>query len=209
MTHAVRASTRALIALTLVMTAGLTGCPFMPDKDKDPVDPIPDFRPRTSPENLLYNLKQAYKLRNVAEYESLLALREPAFTFVLSQDDQQDPGMPDQWGRQVEIDIHRNMFDADIVQTLTLDFVPLGQEWDPTDNMWSIMINNVNLRLYGTIPGQEGEGAKELKVEASTSKFWFREEPWTAPGTSDNIWTIVKWEDNPQGALARLKAQQL
>jgi len=201
MTYLVRSAAAALFAVFLLGVSGITGCPFMTDPD-DGGDPpvVPDFRARTSPENILFNLKQAYKLRNIAEYESLLALKLPAFTFVLSEDDQGQPGMPDQWGRQTEIDIHTHMFDAEQVQTLTLTFDEGTREWDAANNMWSILISNVNLRLYGIIPGQEEEGLQELKVEGSTSRFWFREENWTEPGTTNKIWTIVKWEDNPAGS---------
>ncbi|MFH1143491.1 MAG: hypothetical protein V1774_03005, partial [Candidatus Eisenbacteria bacterium] len=65
--------------------------------------------------------------------------------------------------------------------------------------MWSILISNINLRLYGIIPGQEDEGLQWLKVENATSRFWFKENSWTQPGTSNKIWTIVQWEDNPPG----------
>ena len=159
------------------------------------------FGSRTSPENVLYNLKQAYKLRSITEYESLLALKPPAFTFVLSEDDQGQPGMPDSWGRQTEIDIHACMFDVDTAQALTLQFDEGVREWDAVESMWSILVSNVNLHLYGIIAGQEEEGLQELKVEGATARFWFRKEPWTAPGVSDSVWTIVKWEDNPAGSL--------
>jgi hypothetical protein len=160
--------------------------------------------PRTSPESLLSNLREAYALRNVAEYESLLAFRPPAFTFVLSEEDQGQPGMPDQWGRQTEVEIHEHMFDAEAVQTLRLGYVIGTREWDPVENLWSILVSNVNLHLYGIIPGQEEEGLQELEVEGATSRFWFREESWTAPGTSDSVWAIVKWEDNPAGSVSKL-----
>lgn len=107
--------------------------------------------------------------------------------------------MPDLWERQTEIDIHACMFDADTVQILTLQFEQGAREWDAVENLWSILISNVDLRLYGIIPGQEADGLQELAVDGATSRFWFRRESWTAPGTSDSVWTIVKWEDNPAG----------
>ncbi|MCK4414790.1 MAG: fibronectin type III domain-containing protein [Candidatus Eisenbacteria sp.] len=154
------------------------------------------FALRDSPENVMHNLKMAYAERAVAEYESLLAID---FTFLLCQEDASQPGMPDFWGQQDEIGIHMNMFDSDRVQTLTLSFDSWDRVFDPTDGLWTITIINVRLRLYGETPGNEGEGPEEYKVDRGTSKFWFRENDWTEPGTESNVWTIVKWEDEPIG----------
>jgi hypothetical protein len=177
---------------------GITGCPFSPDSGNGDPPPDPDpFLARTSPENLLANLKAAYEERAIAEYESLLAMD---FTFLLSQEDAQQPGMPESWGRQDEIGIHTNMFDSDRVEDLTLSFDAGSRVFDPTDGLWTITITNVRLRLYGETPGSE-EGPKEYKVDNGTSKFWFRENDWTEPETSNKIWSIVKWEDNPISTL--------
>jgi len=181
--------------LGLLATLTLVGCPFSPSQDDGGPPPPPPFLLRTTSQNLLYNLKQAYKLRNAAEYESLLA-RD--FTFVLSAEDAAKPDMPDQWGRDPEIQIHQRMFDADMVQQLTLEFVVEDLVWDPTDNMYTTIISNVNLYLYGSTPSHPND-PKEYRVANSRAKFWFRKNGWTAPGNPDSIWTVVKWEDNPVG----------
>lgn len=55
----------------------------------DGMPPRPDFRLRTSPQNLPHNLKLAYMHRNLAEYEALLA---EDFTLPReTQDDRIDP----------------------------------------------------------------------------------------------------------------------
>jgi hypothetical protein len=175
----------------LLAILGVVGCPFMPDnggKDK----PDPKFLLRITPENLLANLKMAYHERETAEYESLLA---KDFTFVLSPEDAGQPGMPSQWGRNTEIGIHQRMFDADLVQTLSLDFVIGDRIFDETDQLWTITITNVELSLYGMTT--EHPTPKLYRVQNGVSKFWFRQESWTVPGTSDRIWSIVKWEDSP------------
>jgi hypothetical protein len=169
----------------------LAGCPFMPDKD-DKVPPVTDFLPRISPENLLFNLKSAYRLRNAAEYESLLA---QDFTFVLSAEDAGQPGMPDAWGRNDEIGIHQRMFDGDLVQNLSLNFDVGSRVFDPADQLWTVTIANVDLYLYGITP--DFPTPQAYTVSDNTSKFWFRQNSWTAAGTTDPIWTIVKWEDSP------------
>ena len=193
MTHTVRAA--AVILGALAILGGITGCPFMPSNDDGGGHVVvePDFKARTSPENLLYNLQKAYELRNIAEYESLLA---QDFEFVLSEEDQDDPGMPDTWGRQVEIGVHTHMFDADLVNELDLEFVAGNRFWDTViaPNMWSIIISNVKLRLNGRTPDAP-DVVQDLEVKNASSQFWFRENPWTQEGTSNKIWTIVRWED--------------
>ena len=198
-----RRHSRHLIAGVVILIAGLGwGCG---NEWTLPPDEIPGspFLPRSSPENLLANLKAAYADRNLAEYESLLARNDPAFIALLCPRDGGMPGWPDErycWGSQTEIDIHELMFDTTFVKTLTLDYTIGERQWHGTIHMWSIPVADVNLRLCGIIPGREGEGVQELKVEGATSQFWFRKEPWTVPGARDSVWTIVRWEDpTPEG----------
>ena len=187
---------RSAIGVAVLLVAlAIVGCPFSPTKGDGDDHLIQTFLPRTSPQNLLHNLKQSYKERNIAEYESLLA--NPGFTFVLSQEDQDKPDMPDSWGRDPEILIHSRMFDAEMVQTLTLDFIVGDVTWDATQGMYTVMITNVNLFLYGATPGHPTE-VKEYTVSDSRSKFWFKKNPWTTGAAHDSIWTIVQWEDNPE-----------
>ncbi len=155
------------------------------------------LRARNSPENLLWNLKQAYDLRNIAEYESLLAGGPESFTFVLSQADQEEPGLPDEWGRQTEVGIHERLFNPDAVPTLSLSYAVGPRQWDPGTGMWSILVWNVFLHVYGLIPGRENEGMREFAVDGGSSRFWFREEPWGQAGAEGHVWKIVSWEDEP------------
>jgi hypothetical protein len=158
--------------------------------------PPTNFLPRTSPANLLHNLKQAYKERDIEEYDSLLA---QDFTFFLSEEDQQYPGMPDSWGHDEEIQIHTVMFDQEYVQTLSLDYLVGNLTWDPGEGKQSVAIQHVNLFLYGATPAHPTD-VKEYRVPDSRSKFWFRKNGWLWPGTRDSVWTIVMWKDSPQGS---------
>jgi len=179
--------------LALLLLAGVLGCPFSPETNDDPPPvPVETYHARTAPESLLHNLKLAYKERVPAEYESLLA---EEFSFVLSEEDASKPDMPDQWGRNQEISIHQAMFNAELVQQLTLDFVVGNREYDDTDGFWTILISNVTLTLYGSTPGHPTP--TWYRVVNGASRFWFQKENYTWPGTQDTVWTIVKWEDNP------------
>jgi hypothetical protein len=184
-----------LAVTTICLAAALVGCT---DKGT-PTWSLPSpFLPRTSPANLLHNLKLAYEKRNLAEYDSLFA---SDFIFDISAEDQQEPGMPDFWARDTEILIHTRMFDADLVQTLTVDFVPADSVWDPTDSLYTALIMNVTLDFYGGTPSHPTD-VKEYRVANGQEKFWFRKNGWTVPGKPDSIWTIVKWEDDQFGGMA-------
>jgi hypothetical protein len=186
---------RIAAAACLVLLAALIGCG---DKETAPPDQVESaFLPRTSPQNLLHNLKQAYLERNAAEYESLLAVD---FTFLLSEEDQAKPDMPDDWGLETECLIHRHMFDDGYVQQASLDFT-VGNDltWDAVQGMYTMMITNVDLFLYGSTPAHPTE-LKEYKVSDGRAKFWFRKNPWTTGAAHDSVWTIVMCEDNPTGS---------
>jgi hypothetical protein len=190
---------RIVAAACLGLLAAFVGC-----GDKETAPPHQEespFLPRTSPTNVLYNLKTAYAERNIAEYESLLA--EPDFTFVLSEEDQAKPDMPDNWGRDPEIRIHGRLFDAEMVQQLTLNFNVGDPVWDATQGMYTVVISHVNLYLYGATPGHPTE-VKEYRVSDGRSKFWFRKNPWTTGAAHDSVWTIVMWEDNPTGSRGNM-----
>jgi hypothetical protein len=183
----------AVVALCLAAVLG--GCT---DKST-PTWSLPSpFLPRTSPANLLHNLKMAYEKRDLAEYDSLLA---KDFTFVLSAEDQGKPGMPDSWWRDQEIQIHTHLLDAGMVRTLTVDFGVADSVWDPAGEMYTVLISNVNLYLVGATPAHPGD-VKEYRVTNGRSKFWFRKNGWTVPGKPDSVWTIVKWEDSPIDGMA-------
>jgi len=171
------------------------------DDSTKPSDTPSPFLSRTSPENLLHNLLEAYEHRSVAEYESLLARN---FTFILSGEDPDRPGVPGEWERESEIRLHDCMFAAS-TELLHLDFAPGTCAWDSAAAAWAILATKVDLHLYGVIPGRESDGPQLFVIENTWSRFWFAETGpatgdlagWLAPGTNDPVWKIIKWKDNP------------
>jgi hypothetical protein len=150
------------------------------------------LRPRTSPQNLLYNLHGAYEHRFAAPYESLLAVD---FLFLFCENDQ---SIADHFDRDDEVTAHQDMFSSLEVQSVQLDFA-LGELTEdvnmpdpkyPDRNLWTLMMTNVDLELRCwdmTYPLEDG-----------IEQFWFREESWTDPHTGLPAWTIVRWqEQNP------------
>jgi hypothetical protein len=182
---------RLLPAALLCVSTVFPGCG---DKKTAPgPDKESNFLPRTSPTNLLHNLKQAYAERDLAEYDSLLA---EDFVFILSEEDQQMPDMPDSWGRDIEILIHTCIFGSQYLQTITLEYEIGDTTWDAEEGKYAAVIQHVNLYLYGSTPGHPTE-VKEYRVSDGRSRFWFRKNGWFSPGTQNSVWTIVKWQDNP------------
>jgi hypothetical protein len=132
-------------------------------------------------------------MRDIAEYESLLAKN---FEFVLSREDQQKPDLPDSWGREIEVQLHRRMLDAEYVQTLTLEFTVGDLEWDPAFGMLTLLARRVSVYIYGSTPGHPTEVSVN-QVRDSCSRLWFVRNRWTTGSRQDSVWTIVRWEDQP------------
>ncbi|MFC1572800.1 PKD domain-containing protein [Candidatus Eisenbacteria bacterium] len=162
------------------------------------------FYARTTPQNLLINLKLAYDERNVSEYDSLLP---PDFKFILAPDDQH---LGEEFDRQDEISLHTNMFEADMVQELELDFQlgSLTLDEDRTtesDSLWTITITNVDLYLFGVTP-QMPDTPQGYEMQDGMERFWFRKSGWSYLD-GNPIWKIAEWEELyfPTNSLARLR----
>ncbi len=87
----------------------------------------PQFRDRTSPENVVYNLELAYEEMDLEEYLDCLS---EDFEFYPDEEDVQDPllDIPPIWYKPDENNMHTNMFadDSDVESiTLTLTITNL------------------------------------------------------------------------------------
>jgi hypothetical protein len=184
------------LAATMFAVPGCTDRISRPE-DHDHWDDGP--RDITSPEAALLALKDAYRERESAAMDSLLSAD---FIFELSPEDASMPGMPDGWERSGELAIYAQMFDADLVQSLALDFVIGPRVFDDVEQLWTITITRVDLLLYGLTP--DHPTPKMYRVENDSAKFWFRPMTWNARGTDDRAWKIVKWQDEfVEGAQRR------
>jgi len=196
-----------MTVLFLALMVPLVGCPFSTKPSpKDIVDPPATFKPRTHPDSLLQNLMLAYEQLMPAEFESLLA---QDFVFQFSDIDVLDDDVPsDDLAREDEVGIHQRMFDNALVQTLTLSF-----EYDisslevdelvssPEDTLWTLLLTNVDLFLYGGTPQYPDEPAS-YELENGVEQFWFRKNSWTHDN-GDPIWTIVHWKEHNFGGGKR------
>lgn len=192
-----QAYARFTILLSLIgILLGVTGCPFSTKSDPPDIPPeVTDFLPRTSPANLLHNLKEAYKARNIIQYDSLIAKN---FLFYFSTPDQQEFPYPYDW--QAEHDSHERMFDPEWVQDLTLEF-HVGEividtlNTSPGDTLWWTTLDQVNLYLYGSSPQHPNEDPQGWRLEDGIQEFWFQKQSWTHAATGDNIWKIIEWRE--------------
>jgi hypothetical protein len=146
----------------------------------------------------MYNLKTAYEERDLAQYDSLLA---PGFVFYLSPD---DIHIAESLGRQVEIESHTNLFDADLVEALDVSFEVGTAEADssrpdplhPGQYLWTLTLTQTDLYIFGKAPMQHpDEPPGAYQVEDATEQFWLRRNGWQDPDTGERVWTIVEWRE--------------
>lgn len=173
----------------------LWGCPFSTERDGDggTVEPPEEYKARTSPENLLHNLRVAYKQKDYEKYVELFA---EDFTFVFNPLDAQNDSLdiPDSWGLEQEKEAHRKLFSAPDIEDIILEWRPdpqLPPDFENADT--KIIVRNITLEVTQRLPSGE---PLFLQV-AGDAWFHFRKgDETTAEG--DTIWEVVWWEDKTQ-----------
>lgn len=185
----------AVSILLAVLALTLSGCwnPFAPDPgDPKPIEPA-DYRERTSPENVLHNIRTAYIWKNASEYLDCLS---EDFIFYPTDDDVQNPQLeiPPEWYKPNERDMHQNMFASgtnveDISLTMTeytsdhIEGLP-----GPEDDIY-IFTEDVDLRVYVL-------GGTEFHANAP-SQYWFRVDTDQQGENGELWWEIYLWYDDP------------
>ena len=178
--------------LCLVVALSATGCwnPFAPPEGEDPPVNV-SYKLRTSRENVLHNLRQAYVYKNLDEY---LDCMSEDFMFYLNPDDPyEDPENPldDSWDKQTEEDIHEAMF-ADVERiSLTMTHIS-DQVIDPPDPgdppTWEY-VEEIDLRV--AIP-------PDLTLLADADqKFLFQIDPLEVGPAGETLYEIYEWHDLP------------
>ena len=184
-----RLAAAAALAALLATTLGLSGCSNRGCTCPDEVEDL--YKLRTSPENVLYNLKTAYVDMNLDECIDCLA---EEFEFHLNPDDiGMDPGLPVSWGKQDEEDIHENMFaeDSDVDQILlTLTnvhrtVIPGPEPGDPPT--WEYK-ESIDLRVAVTT-------GDITYLATADQEFTLRIDPLEVGPEGETLWEIVEWHD--------------
>jgi len=163
----------------------------------------PTYLSRGAPENLLENLKTAYDERDAPALWGQLA---DDYEFVFSDLDRMDPDVPsDPFDRATEVGVHEQMFDEDLVPTLNLEFefdlAALAVDPDlssPADTLWTLLVTNVDLQLYGATP-QHPDEPRAFELEDGVAQFWFRRSDQVDPFSGEVAWEIVRCKEHNFG----------
>ncbi|MCK4511793.1 hypothetical protein KAW64_08645, partial [bacterium] len=154
--------------------------------------PGPEFRDRTTPVNVIYNLELAYEEMNAEEYLDCLS---EDFIFFPSPADLQDPtnDMPDEWYKSDETSMHDKMFTGDdAVESITLTLTHTtiehdpGDPGDPLDDIY-VYVEAVDL-MVNLYTGQS-------YLATAPSEYWFRVDTDQSGEDGEIWWEIYMWFD--------------
>lgn len=180
----------------------LSGCLFSDDSCPDSCPEPSLFLPRTSPENLLQNLRTAYREQAWAEFESLLA---GAFTFYFSEEDTLRPEIPGEWGSSEQFEHCSRLFDALCVTGLSLEFVHTpprfdAEYFDGIDSLWVTEVSDITLEFWER-PECDPEAEPVLcRTEGGAAEFHFCKNAWCHEN-GQPIWAIVAIMATAPGTL--------
>jgi hypothetical protein len=191
-----------VVVVSLVLVLLGAGCwnPFAPPGGGDPPPVEVQYKLRTSPENVIYNLNTSYTWRNADEYLACLA---DSVVFHLNPADvnnPQDP-LPPYWGKDEEETIHRNMFaQGSDVQSISLTLTTSLIDYLPDLNRWQYR-DAVDLRVLVTdVP------ENTTYVATAPSEFLFQIDPNEVGPEGQPLWEIIHWWDMSATAAARSAA---
>jgi len=198
---------KTIIALLCAVSCAAVlvgGCSTAGPGPDIPVDP--EFRDRTSPENVVYNLELAYEEMDLEEYLDCLSVD---FEFFPTEDDVNDPSapIPPVWWKDDEAEMHENMFaDSSDVESihLTLTIATIEYDFgDPGDLFDDTCVCVVDVDLRMTLLSGNGF------LATSPSEFHMRvdtDQPNPIPDPADVLWwEVYRWYDlggEGRGAVA-------
>lgn len=183
----------------LLITFLIGGC----GSDDDNAPP-PDTwgRPQTSPENVVYNLRQAIIERDSLHYAAQLA---DSFTFVFAPQDVGGQNIPEAWGRADEIVAMSRMFggkvnrDGYVCEAISLTWSASPADTTPEFPTWTrVRVSNV----FAVVSSRHGVSGDPLDylVEGDQEDFWFQ--------SAGSEWRLARWEDKPISTAAPGGAEQ-
>jgi hypothetical protein len=190
-----RIPSRSAIAFALGVIV-VCGC----SDDKKPTGPDDgwpsELRRPDSPEDVLYNLQQAYRRKNTAWYDSLLYDAEAAgdtvhgffFEFHAS-----DPSFPS-WSRSQDVAATAKMFQSPRVEDITVDLtyepaVPVTEAG--CEGQKEILVGYV----YLNVEDRDPDDGTVTEYRAAGCRAHFRFKPQWFPASGDTLWRVVHWRD--------------
>ncbi|MEZ4650792.1 MAG: hypothetical protein R3E97_18820 [Candidatus Eisenbacteria bacterium] len=199
-----RIATLGLPILVGLLAISTAGCLFSPDT-KDPKPTRSDYKPQTSPANVLANLIMAYNRRNVDEYAKLFDTTEFTFRFDPVDLEGENNDLPEFWGWPVEFEVTKNMFESDEVFRIALEFDngPVQdvseEDGEQVDLSWKKMtVTSVHLEVEANNPADPTDNVVFL-VQGDRALFFFKEYPTDLiedeNGNLNPRWRITEWRD--------------
>jgi hypothetical protein len=187
---------KSLLRTALVLGVAalfLKGCIFSPDKD-DPITGGGEFKEPTSPENVVSNLAESYRRKDIDQYIKLLA---PEFIFKFQPVDAQAIET-DFWTRDQDSTGTDGLFRTPLVSeiriTLTHGPADTARELDLPDGTMKIRINPTFLEV------DQVDGIT-WQVDGDIQDMFFRTgDP--AAGQDSTHWFLIEWRDIPDPAGA-------
>lgn len=194
---------RSLTGLLLLMPLALVtlaGCPFSPTKGGTKPPPVTQYLPQTTITNVLANLTRSYQEKNYDEYRKLLDAAYE-YNFAL-QDIDPENNIPPSWGLADELVSAENMLggvpnkDGYRAEEISLSFTAGADTPTEQNPLWrKVILSEVNLRIVGR--NETSADPLIYDVRGDKAELYFVQSGETAPGTTQKIWTIVRWDDKP------------
>ena len=179
-----------LTTLCVFFALAIVGCnPFAPEEKPPDKPPVFDERPRTSVENIIYNIEGAYVNRRLDVYERQFEVNDFIFSYTYK-----DPTGADRdtsWGWTEEHRIHENMFENedhpnypdDIRLKLTVETLIFYPE---LDSLWECTCS-VDLKVQ----------IEEITYWANQdSRFWIGDDEREG---NEGLFLVRQWEDVSEG----------
>lgn|GEM_PF-6371184 len=167
------------------------------------------YAARTSPQNLLVNLRLAWIHRSYFEYERLFA---PWSRFIFSPSDVGGPeNIPPYWDLEDDLTDVRHIFsgaanhDGARLEQIDLDY-DIGAPQDSV-GVTRIEVSNVSLTATAALDG--GGGPIIYQVTGSRGDFDIEPTDATDPGSGLPIYAITQWKDLPAPPAARSTGKPL
>ena len=190
---------RMTMGIAAAMMIAGAGC-----SDDDKVTPPTPEDPRKTIAGVMQELIDAYEARDIARYAALFD--DSSFVFVFDPTDVQgDPDIPPNWDWNEERNATTNMFGANLVQRIQLDYVVgtpvLADTLDegirpfPEGTMKAI-VTNVEL----SVDTRDPAGGENIiyKVAGDQAIFFLWQDPQEIVDGVP-VWKIIEWRDKRIG----------
>ena len=190
------------------MLALIPGCLFSPDKTKPKTGGDEIYQLRTTIDGVMNNLMVSYEKREIDRYSELFD--QAGFMFVFDPTDvQTDPDIPPNWDWNEEQNSTRNMFEAELVERIQIDFVR-GAPTDPSESdrgerpfpsgTKKVTVTEVEL----SVDTRDPAGGENITYKVTGDQaifFLVQDSVETQEGLP--VWKIFEWRDKKIGDEGR------